>query len=68
MLQHWVTYLTTVISFSFRKFEGWLHSLDPGYGVRHLEKVTELAEQQGLALVDTVEMPANNLSVIYQKL
>jgi hypothetical protein len=37
------------------------------WGVRDLEAVVTAAEGQGLSLVETVEMPANNLSVIFQK-
>ena len=34
---------------------------------QHREEVVEKAEKNGLKLVKTVEMPANNLSVIYKK-
>jgi len=49
------------------KFEEWLKSLDPGYGLRDLETVCSVAEENGLKLVKRVEMPANNLSLIFQK-
>ena len=41
--------------------------MDASYGVRHLEEVVEAAEANGLGLVETIEMPANNLSVILRK-
>mmetsp|Transcript_21877 Transcript_21877/g.24233 ORF Transcript_21877/g.24233 Transcript_21877/m.24233 type:complete len:93 (+) Transcript_21877:1-279(+) len=44
-----------------------LKSRDPSWGVRNLEDVVKLAEESGLHLVERIEMPANNLSVIYQK-
>lgn len=40
---------------------------DPGWGVRDLENVVEEAETCGLILKEKIEMPANNLSVIYVK-
>lgn len=40
---------------------------DPGWGVRDLESVVEVADASGLACTETIEMPANNLSVIYVK-
>ncbi len=49
-------------------FDDSLRRQDPQWGVRDLEAVTALAEDHGLALIDVIEMPANNLSVCYQKL
>jgi hypothetical protein len=48
-------------------FDLWLKARDPSYGVRNLEDVVEEARKHGLILVDRIEMPANNLSTIYQK-
>ncbi|MBW4664642.1 MAG: DUF938 domain-containing protein [Chroococcus sp. CMT-3BRIN-NPC107] len=47
-------------------FDESLRSQNPHWGVRDLEKVTEVAKSQQLTLVKTVAMPANNLSVIFQ--
>jgi len=47
-------------------FDMSLKSRDPSWGVRNLEDVVKLAQEQGLNLVKRIEMPANNLSVIYQ--
>ncbi|GAX17057.1 hypothetical protein FisN_5Hh442 [Fistulifera solaris] len=48
-------------------FDQSLKSRNPSWGVRDLEEVTKLAELNGLQLVESVEMPANNLSVIFRK-
>ena len=48
-------------------FDKSLQSRDASWGVRDLEEVIQEAERRGLRHVKTVEMPANNLSVIYQK-
>jgi len=48
-------------------FDRSLRERDPFWGVRNLEDVTNLAAANGLTLEETVEMPANNLSVIFRK-
>lgn len=48
-------------------FDRQLRERDPEWGVRDLDDVTESATAHGFALVRTVEMPANNLSVIYRR-
>lgn len=48
-------------------FDQWLKARDPSFGVRDLEEVVNVARQNGLAWRETVEMPANNLSVIFSK-
>jgi len=48
-------------------FDVSLKTQNPQWGVRDLEAVVAKAQGQGLSLVETVEMPANNLSVIFQK-
>ena len=47
-------------------FDEGLRSRDPSWGVRDLEEVVETARARGLALRDVVEMPANNLSVVFE--
>ncbi len=37
------------------------------WGVRDLEEVVALAEKEGFSLQETIPMPANNFSVIFQK-
>ena len=49
-------------------FDESLRSRNPDWGVRELEAVAEIASQAGLTLEKTVEMPANNLSVMFRKL
>jgi SAM-dependent methyltransferase len=46
-------------------FDASLRARDPAWGVRDLETVTSLAEKHGLHRVDVIEMPANNLSVVF---
>lgn len=48
-------------------FDESLKAMDPSYGVRDLEAVTELASGHGIHLVDRIEMPANNQSLIFKK-
>jgi hypothetical protein len=50
-----------------RNFDQSLKSRDPSWGVRDLEAVCEAADEQGLELVETIEMPANNLSLLFRK-
>lgn len=52
---------------SNRAFDADLRARDARWGVRNLETVAELAAEQGLFHVETVQMPANNLSVIFRK-
>ena len=40
---------------------------NPAWAVRELEAVSEEAARNGLVLDDVVEMPANNLSVIFRR-
>ncbi|CAB9497951.1 Methyltransferase-like 26 [Seminavis robusta] len=49
------------------RFDMSLRSRDPSWGVRNLEDVFAAAEKCGLEHVETIEMPANNLSVILRK-
>ena len=49
-------------------FDTSLKARDPAWGVRDLDRqILPLANTAGLSLVGTVEMPANNLSVIFEK-
>ena len=50
------------------RFSEDLTRRDPSWGVRDLDlDVLPLAEQAGLKLVNVVDMPANNLSVVFEK-
>jgi len=44
-----------------------LRSRNPEWGLRDIEAVADIAGVHGLNLVKTVNMPANNLSVIFEK-
>jgi hypothetical protein len=48
-------------------FDLSLRQRDANWGIRNLEDVTDLAKRHGLACEAVVEMPANNLSVIFRK-
>jgi len=48
-------------------FDEDLKVRDPAWGVRDLEAVTELAADNGFGAPEVVEMPANNLSVIFRR-
>lgn len=50
-----------------RRFDESLRSQNPNWGIRNLEDVIQLAESQGLEFIESIEMPANNLSVIFRK-
>ena len=49
-------------------FDADLRRRNPQWGVRNLEDVQRHAQAAGLALQEVVEMPANNLSVIFRRL
>jgi len=48
-------------------FDAGLRARDPRWGVRDLEAVARLAEASGLAHEETVQMPANNLFLVFRK-
>lgn len=52
---------------SNQDFDTRLRGQNPLWGVRDLTEVSRLAERHGLALSETVPMPANNLSVIFRR-
>lgn len=49
------------------RFDGWLKARDPESGIRDFEYLDDLAEQSGLKLISDVEMPANNRTLVWQK-
>jgi len=51
---------------SNQSFDDMLRRHDPEWGVRDLDAVVEHAGQFGLALDRIIEMPSNNLSVIFR--
>lgn len=48
-------------------FDSSLRANDPDWGVRDLDHVTAVAGHAGLAMEEIVEMPANNLSVVFRR-
>jgi SAM-dependent methyltransferase len=52
---------------SNQDFDTRLRAQNPLWGVRDLTDVSDLAKLNGLALEETVPMPANNLSVIFRR-
>lgn len=48
-------------------FDRALRAQNPEWGVRSLEAVVGLAEEHGFEFADTIEMPANNLSVLFRR-
>lgn len=50
---------------SNQAFDEFLKAQNPAWGVRDLEAVIEAASAQALNLQTVVEMPANNLSVVF---
>ena len=48
-------------------FDEQLRSQDSAWGVRDLEAVVEVAVEQEFACQNVIEMPANNLSVVFDK-
>lgn len=48
-------------------FDRSLRAQDPAWGLRHLEDLEALAAPLGFAPPEVVEMPANNLSVVFRR-
>jgi SAM-dependent methyltransferase len=46
-------------------FDASLREKDPEWGVRDVEALQELAANAGLELIETAEMPANNLTLVF---
>jgi len=50
------------------RFDVWLKNRDPDSGVRDFEAINQLAEAQGLTLLLDIAMPANNRSLVWQRI
>jgi cyclopropane fatty-acyl-phospholipid synthase-like methyltransferase len=48
-------------------FDQWLRSVDARFAVRDLEAVEVEAQRSGFRLVEVVDMPANNLSLVFRR-
>jgi Protein of unknown function (DUF938) len=51
-----------------RNFDSSLRQRNAQWGIRNIEQVVAEAQTAGLELLETVEMPANNLMVLFRKL
>lgn len=51
---------------SNQSFDESLRARNPDWGVRDLDEIAALAEERGFTLDEIVEMPANNLSVVFR--
>lgn len=51
---------------SNERFNQWLKSRDPQSGIRDFEVVCELAEKQGMKLLEDIAMPANNRLLVWK--
>ncbi|XP_052781572.1 UPF0585 protein CG18661-like isoform X2 [Mya arenaria] len=49
------------------QFDSSLKSRDPSWGIRDIKDLAELGRKNGITLVDKVEMPANNKTLIWKK-
>lgn len=49
------------------RFDRSLRAQNPAWGVRDLDEVDALAQASGFAPLEVVEMPANNLTVAYER-
>ena len=48
-------------------FDSALRAENPEWGLRDFKEVESLAKDQGFDLAETIEMPANNFSVVFRK-
>ena len=48
-------------------FDASLRARDAAWGIRDLQAVADEAAGQGLSLVETITMPANNLSLVFHR-
>ncbi|NEX21962.1 DUF938 domain-containing protein [Thiorhodococcus mannitoliphagus] len=48
-----------------RSFDAWLKEQDPRMGLRNLEDLEEIGRQNGLRLLETKQMPANNRILVW---
>ena len=53
---------------SNQDFDEGLRRMNPDWGVRDLNDVTQVAAEEGLARREVVPMPSNNLSVVFHRL
>lgn len=49
-------------------FDGWLRGQNPEWGLRDLDAVTAVARENEFSAPKVIEMPANNLSLVFRRL
>lgn len=49
------------------RFEEWLKSIDPRFGVRDIGALSEAAAPHGLVFRERIAMPANNFSLVFDR-
>jgi hypothetical protein len=49
------------------RFDQSLKSQNPGWGVRDVDHLVEVARERGLELIETCTMPANNLLLVWRR-
>ena len=54
-------------SSSNASFDGWLKARDPGMGIRDLGWLSGLAAAAGMDLIEDIEMPVNNRTLVWRK-
>jgi len=54
-------------STSNAQFDQWLKARDPLSGIRDINVITQLAEQQGFTLNTDISMPANNQLLVFKR-
>ena len=52
---------------SNKDFDALIRRQDPEWGVRDLDEVSGLADETGFVLLQTHEMPSNNLTIVFRK-
>ena len=52
---------------SNKDFDALIRHQDPEWGVRDLDEVSGLAVESGFVLLQTHEMPSNNLTIVFRK-
>jgi hypothetical protein len=48
-------------------FDASLRSRDPAWGLRDLSEIDALAEEAGLTRTETLDMPANNFFLVFER-
>ena len=52
---------------SNKEFDAWLRTQNAQWGVRDFADMADLAARKDFVLIETVPMPANNLSIIFKR-